>query len=115
MTLARHTGAAVLVAIVLLILSYRLSPFRDFQIAEVAAYVTAIAGLTYLIGLSGQVSIGHGAFMAIGAYVSALIGLHLHWPLELIFAAATASAAVAGGIVGVAAARLRGPYLPAPR
>jgi len=111
MTLARHTGAAALVAIVLLVLSYRLSPFRDFQIAEVAAYVTAIAGLTYLIGLSGQVSIGHGAFMAIGAYVSALIGLHLHWPLELIFAAATASAAVAGGIVGVAAARLRGPYL----
>lgn len=111
MTLARHTGAALLVAVVLLILTVRLSPFRDFQIAEVAAYVTAIAGLTYLIGLSGQISIGHGAFMAIGAYIAALIGLHLHWPLELIFAASTAAAAVAGGIVGIAAARLRGPYL----
>ncbi len=111
MTLARHTGAAVLVAVVLLVLTVRLSPFRDFQIAEVAAYVTAIAGLTYLIGLSGQVSIGHGAFMAIGAYISALIALHLHWPLELIFVASIVAAAVAGGIVGVAAARLRGPYL----
>ncbi len=111
MTLARHGGAALLVAVVLLILTVRLSPFRDFQIAEVAAYVTAIAGLTYLIGLSGQISIGHGAFMAIGAYIAALIALHLHWPLELIFAASTVAAAVAGGIVGVAAARLRGPYL----
>jgi branched-chain amino acid transport system permease protein len=111
MTLARHTGAAVLVAVVLLVLTVRLSPFRDFQIAEVAAYTTAVAGLTYLVGLSGQVSIGHGAFMAIGAYISALIALHLHWPLALILVASIVAAAVAGGIVGVAAARLRGPYL----
>jgi branched-chain amino acid transport system permease protein len=111
MTLARHTGAAVLVAVVLAILSVRLSAFRDFQIAEVAAYVTAVAGLTYLIGLSGQVSLGNGAFMAIGAYVAALLALHLHWPLELVFAAGAVAGAVAGGIVGVAAARLRGPYL----
>jgi branched-chain amino acid transport system permease protein len=111
MTLARHTGAAILVAVVLLVLTVRLSPFRDFQIAEVAAYATAVAGLTYLIGLSGQVSIGHGAFMAIGAYISALIALHLHWPLGLILVASIVAAAVAGGIVGVAAARLRGPYL----
>jgi branched-chain amino acid transport system permease protein len=111
MTLARHTGAALLVAVVLLVLSIKLSPFRDFQIAEVAAYVTAVAGLTYLIGLSGQVSLGNGAFMAIGAYASALIALHLHWPLEVIFAASAVAAAVAGGVVGIAAARLRGPYL----
>ena len=39
--------------------------------AEVAAYVAAVAGLTVLIGLSGQISIGHGAFMAVGAYAAA--------------------------------------------
>ena len=111
MTLARHVGAALLAAIVLLILTIKLGPFRDFQIAEVAAYVTAVAGLTYLIGLSGQVSLGHGALMAIGAYASALLLIHLHWPLELVFAASAVVAAVAGGIIGVAAARLRGPYL----
>jgi branched-chain amino acid transport system permease protein len=111
MTLARHAGAALLAAIVLLILTIKLGPFRDFQIAEVAAYVTAVAGLTYLIGLSGQVSLGNGALMAIGAYASALLLIHLHWPLELIFAASAVIAAVAGGIIGVAAARLRGPYL----
>ena len=111
MTLVRHVGAALLVAVVLLILSIRLGPFRDFQIAEVAAYMTAVAGLTYLIGLSGQISLGNGAFMAIGAYASALLLLHLHWPLEAVFAASALAGAVAGGIIGVAAARLRGPYL----
>jgi branched-chain amino acid transport system permease protein len=111
MTLARHTGAALLVAVVIFILTIRLGPFRDYQIAQVAAYVTAVAGLTYLIGLSGQISIGHGAFMAIGAYCSALLLLHLHWPLEAVFAASALAGAAAGGIIGVAAARLRGPYL----
>jgi branched-chain amino acid transport system permease protein len=111
MTLARHTGAALLAAVVVGILTIRLGPFRDYQIAEVAAYVTAVAGLTYLIGLSGQISIGHGAFMAIGAYGAALLLLHLHWPLELVFAASAVIAAAAGAIIGVAAARLRGPYL----
>lgn len=111
MTLARHVGLALLGAAVLFVLTVKLGPFRDFQIAEVAAYVAAVAGLTVLIGHSGQVSIGNGAFMAIGAYVTALLLLHLQWPLEAVFAAGTAAAAVAGGIVGVAAARLRGPYL----
>jgi len=111
MTLARHTGAALLVAVVIFVLTIRLGPFRDYQIAEVAAYVTAVAGLTYLIGLSGQISIGHGAFMAIGAYASALLLLHLHWPLEAVFATSALAGAAAGGIIGVAAARLRGPYL----
>ena len=111
MTLARHVGLALLGAVVLFVLTVKLDPFRDFQIAEVAAYVAAVAGLTVLIGQSGQVSIGNGAFMAIGAYVTALLLLHLQWPLEAVFAAGAAAAAVAGGIVGVAAARLRGPYL----
>lgn len=111
MTLARHTGAALLVAVVLFILTVRLGAFRDYQIAQVAAYLTAVAGLTYLIGLSGQISIGHGAFMAIGAYAAALLLLHLHWPLEFVFAASALAGAAGGGIIGVAAARLRGPYL----
>ena len=71
MTLARHLAVALGVAVILLLLSLQLSPYRDYQMAEVAAYVTAVAGLTVLIGLSGQISIGHGAFMAIGAYASA--------------------------------------------
>src|SRR5260370_35818824 len=66
MTLARHLGLAVLAALVIVVASIRLPAYRDYQMAEVAAYLTAVAGLTVLIGLSGQISIGHGAFMAIG-------------------------------------------------
>ena len=111
MTLARHLGAALLAAVVLLVLSYRLDSYRDYQLAEIAAYVVAVAGLTVLIGLSGQISIGNGAFMAIGGYAGALVLLHLNWPIELILVTSVAAAAAAGAIFGVAAARLRGPYL----
>jgi branched-chain amino acid transport system permease protein len=111
MTLAKHAGLAIVAAVVLALLSYKFGSFRDYQLAEVAAYVTAVAGLTVLIGISGQISIGHGAFMAIGAFIAALLVMHLNWPVYLVILAAAAGAAAAGGIVGIAAARLRGPYL----
>jgi len=111
MTLARHLGAAIAAAIVIAVLTIKLGDYRDFQIAQISAYVAVVAGLTLLIGTSGQISIGHGAFMAIGGYATALIFNHLHWNLILILVAATVAAALTGGIVGVAAARLHGPYL----
>ena len=111
MTLLRHLVAAVVVAIIVVALSYRIGAYRDYQMAEVGAYVTAVAGLTVLVGQSGQISIGNGAFMAIGGYATALLLLHQHWPLAAVIAASTAVAAGAGAIVGIAAARLRGPYL----
>jgi branched-chain amino acid transport system permease protein len=111
MTLLRHFGAAAVGAAVIWILSVQLDTFRQYQMAQVAAYLVAIAGLTVLVGLSGQISIGNGAFMAIGGYTTALVLLHLGWPLEVVLALSAATAAVVGAAVGVAAARLRGPYL----
>jgi branched-chain amino acid transport system permease protein len=110
-TLPRRLGVAVVVAAIVVFLSIKLNAFRDYQIAEIAVYVTAVAGLTVLTGLSGQISLGNGAFMAIGAYVTALLLLHLSWPFYTVLVVAGAATAVAGAIVGVAAARLRGPYL----
>jgi branched-chain amino acid transport system permease protein len=107
----RHLFAAVILAVILLALINVSGSFRDYQIAEVAVYVVAVAGLTFLIGLSGQISIGNGAFMAVGAYVAALLIIHLNWPLPVVFLAAAAATALVGGVLGVAAARLRGPYL----
>jgi branched-chain amino acid transport system permease protein len=92
-------------------LSIKLNAFRDYQIAEIAIDVTAVAGLTVLTGLSGQISLGNGAFMAIGAYTTAVISLHLSWPFIAVLVIAAIVTAVAGAIVGVAAARLHGPYL----
>jgi branched-chain amino acid transport system permease protein len=110
-TLVRHLGAAVLAGVVLLIASNTIGDYRDYQLANVAVYVVAVAGLTLLIGLSGQISIGNGAFMAVGGYLAALTLADLKWPLIAILPAATVGAAVVGAIFGVAAARLRGPYL----
>src|SRR5215470_15670733 len=89
MTLLRHLAAAIVAGAVIWAASVQISAFRDFQMAEIAVYVVAIAGLSVLIGLSGQISLGNGAFMAASASI----------------------AAVAGAVVGLAAARLHGPYL----
>ena len=96
---------------VVAILTIQLNAFRDYQIAEIACYVVAVAGLTVLVGLSGQISLGHGALMAVGAYATGLLLIHLQWPLAGVLAAATAVTALFGAIVGLAAARLHGPYL----
>src|SRR5215469_8076327 len=111
MTLARHVGIAIVAGVVLLALSSKLDSFRQYQLAQVAATVIAVAGLTVLIGISGQISIGHGAFMFIGGYATALLVMHLNWPLALVIVASAVVAGVAGAVMGVAAARLRGPYL----
>ena len=110
-SLPRILGAALVTAALVAILSIKLNAFRDYQIAEIAVDVTAVAGLTVLTGLSGQISLGNGAFMAIGAYATALIMLHLGWPFIAVLVVAAAITAVTGAIVGVAAARLHGPYL----
>jgi len=111
-TLPRYRlGVAVIVAVIVVFLSIKLNAFRDYQIAEIAVEVTAVAGLTVLTGLSGQISLGHGAFMAVGGYTTALLLLHLAWPFYAALVVAAAVTAVAGAVVGVAAARLHGPYL----
>ena len=110
-TLVRHTLVAVIAVIALAALTNSLSPYRDLQVAQMAYLTCAAAGLTVLTGLAGQISLGHGAFMAVGAYTTALLLNHRQWPLAVVLLAAVAITAVAGLVVGVAAARLHGPYL----
>ena len=110
-TLPRRLGLAIIVAAIVAILSIKLNQFRDYEIAEIALYVPAVAGLTVLTGLSGQISLGNSGFMAVGAYATALVMMHLNWPFYAALLVAAAATAVAGAVVGVAAARLRGPYL----
>jgi branched-chain amino acid transport system permease protein len=110
-TLARHVGIGLLAIAIVGALSMSLGAYRNVQLAQVAYLVCAAAGLSVLTGLSGQISLGQGAFMAVGAYTTALLLLHVQWPLPLILVAATFVTAAVGGLVGAAAARLRGPYL----
>lgn len=95
----------------LLLLGDRISEFRVYQGASVATYSVAIVSIVLLTGYSGQVSLGHGAFLAVGGYAAALVMTNLHWPFWISFFVAIFAAALVGALLGVAAARLSGPYL----
>jgi branched-chain amino acid transport system permease protein len=110
-TLVRHLLVAVVAGVLAFWLTDNVSAFTDLQLSTVGAYTMALAGLTVLTGHNGQLSLGHGAFIAIGAYTTALILEHTSLPIIVVILAAGGVTAVAGAIVGVAAARLRGPYL----
>ncbi|HDS1733749.1 TPA: ATP-binding cassette domain-containing protein [Pseudomonas putida] len=75
-----------------------------------ALAVTVGVGLNILIGLSGQMSFGHIAFYAIGAYLSALLTL-AGMPLTLALPLASLGCALAGGVLAIPALRVSGPYL----
>ena len=96
---------------VLFLISNRLDELRVYQGATVAIYAIGVASLILLIGYSGQVSLGHGALLAIGGYAAALARIHYEAPIWLTFVVAVLAAAIGGALLGLAAARLSGPYL----
>ncbi len=96
---------------ILFLISNRLDELRVYQGATVAVYAIGIASLILLIGYSGQVSLGHGAFLAIGGFAAALARIHFDAPIWLTFVVAVLAAAIGGALLGLAAARLSGPYL----
>lgn len=114
-SLMRNVALILVGAAIILALSYVLSPFRNYQLATVGAYFCVTAGLTILTGLNGQLSLGHGALMAVGAYTLAMTQNELagngQWTLLVAVLAAIAVTTAVGAVVGLAAARLRGPYL----
>jgi branched-chain amino acid transport system permease protein len=66
------TAFAVFVAVVVLLPAW-IGSFRAQQLAYVAIYLVALLGLNILTGYTGQISLGHGAFMAIGGYTTAIL------------------------------------------
>jgi branched-chain amino acid transport system permease protein len=101
----------IIFGFILFLISNRLDELRVYQGATVGIYVIAIASLILLTGYSGQISLGHGALMAIGAYAAVLARLNYNAPVWLCFAIAVLAAAAGGALLGLAAARLSGPYL----
>ncbi|WP_210497336.1 ABC transporter permease subunit [Microvirga antarctica] len=82
------------------------------QILQTIAYYSIAAiGLNILVGYQGQVSLGHGALFAIGAYASALLTTSLGISVWLAFALSTAIAALAGFLIGLPTLRARGHFL----
>nr|WP_257910170.1 hypothetical protein [Janibacter limosus] len=89
-----------------------LSDYRQSRVSSVAYLAIAAGGLSVLIGLNGQLSPGHGAFMAIGAYtVAKMLQDGKESPMLVLLVAAAVVTALVGAVVAVAAARLQGPYV----
>lgn len=110
--LLRRALASLAVLVVAVFVIDLLSGYRQGQVASVAYFAVAAGGLTLLIGVNGQLSLGHGAFMAIGAYTTALLlqeGREL--PVLVLLVAAVLVTMLVGLVVGIAAARLHGPYV----
>jgi len=73
--------------------------------------VVGALGLNILVGYTGQISIGHGAFMSVGAYTAANLVVHLGAPFWITIPAGGLMAALIGAVVGIPSLRIKGIYL----
>jgi len=106
----RWLGVLALLVIAL-VLPFLLSGYRIFQLTQITVYAVAILGLNLLTGFSGQISLGNGAFSAVGAYASSILMIKLGLPYWATPPLAGALCFVAGYLFGHPAARLEGLYL----
>ncbi len=104
--------SVLVLTFVAIIVTFLLPPVANSQLAGGAAITIVILGLSWLIGWSGQISLGNSGFMAVGAYAAG-IWAHHHatTPLIFTFVLATAVGGLSGLIVAIPSTRLRGPYL----
>lgn len=92
-------------------LPFFISNYRTFQFTLVLVYSIALLGLNMLTGYNGQISLGHGAFYAIGAYAAAILMDKAGVPYWATLPVAGAVCLVAGFLFGLPALRLEGLYL----
>ena len=102
-------GAAVVVA--LLVLPFLFKNYRVFQFNLVLVYAIAILGLNILTGFNGQISLGHGAFYAFGAYTAAIMMEKMGVPYWATLPVAGLVCFAFGFLMGFPALRLAGHYL----
>src|SRR5476649_962322 len=106
----KPAGLAVLL-IIACGLPFAISNYSVFQCTLVLVYAIALLGLNMLTGFNGQISLGHGAFYAIGAYTAAILMDKFGVPYWLTLPAAAAVCMVVGFLFGLPALRLEGLYL----
>lgn len=107
-------GSAALVAVMTLTGAAFIATGDGYHLyVIVMVAVTAIAGigLNVLAGMTGQISLGHVGFYAIGAYAVAILTTAPGWPFWAALPAAGAAAGLAGLLLAIPALRVRGPYL----
>lgn len=110
-SLMLQLGLGALVVVLLLAAPAVLPKYRIFQFTGVMAYAVAALGLNLITGYVGQVSLGHNAFVALGAYSAALSIAHLHLNYFLSVLVAAVVTFAVGILAGFPAQRVRGLYL----
>lgn len=105
------TRAALLILLLLLPLLPTGSTYFSYMLNLTIIYCMAALGLTLLVGIAGQISLGHAAFMAIGAYTSGLLTAKLQAPFPAALMVACLVSGAVGYLMGLPALRLHGPYL----
>ena len=106
----RRVTIGILVGVAVLLPLF-VSNFRLFQFTQVAIYALALLGLNILTGYNGQISLGHGAFYALGAYTTAILIDRWEVPYGLTVPIAGLLCLVVGTLFGIPALRLEGLYL----
>jgi branched-chain amino acid transport system permease protein len=97
--------------VVLAVLPHVVPGYRVFTLNYMAVFAIVGLGMHLLVGDTGQVSLGHAGFLAIGAYTTALLMNEVGAPFLLALPAAGVVAALFGFLLGLPALRLTGPYL----
>jgi branched-chain amino acid transport system permease protein len=105
------TLGIALALVAALLMPLLVSNFRLFQFTQVGIYAIALLGLNMLTGYNGQISLGHGAFYAVGAYTTAIMIDRWQVPYPLTIVAAGVLCLVVGFLFGIPALRLEGLYL----
>ena len=98
-------------AIALLALPNLTDNYIRYVMTRLFIYILVALGLNVLTGYAGQVSLGHAAFFAIGAYTAAVLAESGRWPSVLCLVAAAAFTAIIGYLLGLPCLRLTGLYL----
>src|SRR3954464_8368945 len=110
--MSRRARIGVLVLLIAAcVLPFVLTNYRTFQATLVLVYAIALLGLNILTGYNGQISLGHGAFYAIGAYCAAILMDQAGVPYWATIPAAGAVCLLVGFLFGLPALRLEGLYL----
>ena len=103
--------ALLLIGLIALPFLFQGSRYLLYVVNSVFIAVIAAIGLNILTGFTGQISLGHGAFMGVGAYASGYFMTHLGMPFLACVVAAGCVTAIVGMIFGIPSLRLKGLYL----
>jgi branched-chain amino acid transport system permease protein len=111
----RHTRAEktrlLLIAALVIAVPFVVTPYWLTIANQIGIAVVGAIGLNILVGYTGQISLGQGGFLAVGAYTSAVLHVRADLPVPVSILLAVLTTAVIGAFFGIPALRLKGLYL----